>query len=107
MKDGEKLRKIRIRKDFTQEYLALKLGKSQKTISDLEHLETIEPQKLNELCMALEFTKTEFDNFVGDMVFESKHKEVDYSIVRYLLQIVEEQTEIINGPNLNLLGQSQ
>lgn len=95
MKDGEKLRKIRVRKDFSQDYIAQKLGKSQKAISDLEHLDIIEPQKINELCMALEITKADFDNFVDDIVFETKHKEVDPSIVRYLLKIVEEQTEII------------
>jgi transcriptional regulator with XRE-family HTH domain len=95
MNDGEKIRKIRIRKEFSQEYIALKIGKSQKTISDLEHYETIKEEKILEICKALEITKDYFDNYVDEMVFESKHKEVDSSIISYFLKIVVEQNELI------------
>jgi len=93
MNDGEKLRKIRIRKELTQYYIASKLGKSQKAISDLEHLETIEEQKIIKLCEVLEITKADFDNYVDEMIFESTMNESDKLVIRYLLKIIEEQIE--------------
>ena len=98
MNHGEKLRKIRIRKEFSQEYVARKLGKSQKVISDLEHQEIIDDEKLNKLFPALEITKEYFENFKDEyesMTTTPKTDDEQKTIVRYLLKIVEEQTELI------------
>lgn len=91
MNHGETLRKIRRHGDFSQDYIALKLGISQKAYSDLEHRIIINDEKLSEIFTALEITKEEFDSFNPINELEKEDK----TTLKYLIKLVAERSELI------------
>ena len=95
MNHGEKLRKIRTRKELSQEYVAKKIGKSQKAYSNLERKAIIDEKKLNDIINALEITKEEFENFVDEFSIKKQNKKEEDLLTRRLLKLVSEQAETI------------
>ena len=64
MKTGEKIRKIRQLKDFSQSYMAAKLGISQNHYSRLERGETkIAQERLEQIAELLEVDVTDISSF--------------------------------------------
>ena len=95
MHHGETLRKIRRQGDFSQDYIALKLGISQKAYSDLEHRIVINDEKLSEIFEALKITKEEFDSFIDDFNPINELEKEDKTTLKYLIKLVAEQSELI------------
>lgn len=65
---GRNINRIRELKGMKQEALALAIGVSQQTISNLEASETIEEEKLLEIAKALEVTVEAIKNFSEENV---------------------------------------
>lgn len=65
---GRNINRIRELKGMKQEALALAIGVSQQTISNLEASETIDQEKLIEIAKALEVTVEAIENFSEENV---------------------------------------
>jgi transcriptional regulator with XRE-family HTH domain len=59
---GEKIRKIRTLKGFSQEYMSGKLAIKQPQYSDLEKIIDVDNQHFTKICEILEMTKEEIIN---------------------------------------------
>ncbi|MEP6928682.1 MAG: helix-turn-helix transcriptional regulator [Flavobacterium sp.] len=66
---GRNISRIRELKGMKQEALAIAIGISQQTVSNLEASETIDEEKLNQIAKALEVTVEAIKNFSEDAVF--------------------------------------
>lgn len=65
-----KIKTIRELRNFTQEHVARKMGKSQPAYSKIESGETnLDDNMKKALLQALEISENEFDNFDGKQVF--------------------------------------
>ena len=66
---GRNICRIREMRQMKQEALALAIGVSQQTISNIEGSETIEDERLFEIAKALGVTPHAINNFTEDAVF--------------------------------------
>ncbi|MBS7253197.1 helix-turn-helix domain-containing protein [Flavobacterium branchiicola] len=76
---GRNISRIRELKDMKQEALALALGITQQTISNIENSETVDEERLSEIAKALEVSVEAIKNFSDEGVinyFNSFHDNV-------------------------------
>ena len=66
---GRNISRIRELREMKQEALAVALGVSQQTVSNMENSETIEEDKLIEVAKVLGVTAEAIENFSEDAVF--------------------------------------
>lgn len=66
---GRKISRIRELRGMKQETLAVELGISQQSVSNLEQSETIEDEKLEEIATALGVTKEGIKQFNEESIF--------------------------------------
>lgn len=66
---GRNISRIRELREMKQEALAIAIGVSQQTISNIENSETVEEDKLNEIAKALGVTIEILKNFSEEAVF--------------------------------------
>ena len=66
---GRNISRIREMRQMKQEALAMAIGVSQQTISNIEGSETIEDERLFEIAKALGVTPQAISNFTEDAVF--------------------------------------
>lgn len=69
---GEKIRKIRVLKGLSQEYLANQIGVSQNSLSKIELGETkISEKRLHQISIVLELHPNEIINFNEALIFKN------------------------------------
>lgn len=77
---GENIRKIRRDKDFTQEYMAFKMGISQKAYSDIENSKVkINLEILNKISTILDIKPSDICSIshqCGNSDYEAKYNEL-------------------------------
>ncbi len=66
---GRNISRIRELREMKQEALAMAIGVSQQTISNIENSETVEEEKLQEIAKALGVTTEAIKNFSEESVF--------------------------------------
>lgn len=66
---GRKISRIRELRGMKQEFLAMELGLSQQTISNMEQSETIEEDKLEQVAKVLGVTAEGIKNFSDEAIF--------------------------------------
>ena len=66
---GRNISRIREMREMKQEALAIALGVSQQTISNIENSEFVEDEKLREIAKVLGVTPQAINNFSEDAVF--------------------------------------
>ena len=66
---GRKISRIRELRGMKQEFLAMELGLSQQTISNMEQSETIEDDKLEKVAKVLGVTAEGIKNFSDEAIF--------------------------------------
>lgn len=66
---GRKISRIRELRGMKQEFLAIELGLSQQTISNMEQSETIEEDKLEQVAKVLGVTAEGIKNFSDEAIF--------------------------------------
>lgn len=66
---GRKISRIRELRGIKQEALAIELGISQQTVSNIEQSETIDDEKLKEIASALGVSPEAIKNFSDDAIF--------------------------------------
>ena len=94
MNHGETLRKLRINKGYTQDYVAKKLGINQTSYSKWEHQEYLKEEKLLKVLVILEITMKEVNNFVEEFD-PSKPKLGELEVMSNILKIIESQDTIL------------
>jgi transcriptional regulator with XRE-family HTH domain len=95
MNHGETLRKIRVQKGFSQEYVASKLGKRQTSYSQWERKSILDNDRILQVLKILETTKETFDSFGITNAKEESEIKVDSHIVKFLIESNLSQQEII------------
>jgi transcriptional regulator with XRE-family HTH domain len=97
MNDGEAIRKIRINKDLSQQYVSSKLGISQKTLSEWEHKEYLNHEKINKLLKVMETTINIFNALKEEKLQEKDFTEnyIYQEKLDKILTIVEEHSKIL------------
>ena len=68
---GRKISRIRELRGMKQETLAMELGISQQSVSNLEQSETIEEERLEQIAKVLGVTKEGIENFSEEMIFNN------------------------------------
>ena len=66
---GRKISRIRELRGLKQEFIAMEMGVSQQTISNMEQSETIEEDKLEQVAKVLGVTAEGIKNFSDDAIF--------------------------------------
>jgi transcriptional regulator with XRE-family HTH domain len=94
MNHGETLRKLRINKGYTQDYVAKKLGINQTSYSKWEHQEYLKEEKLLKVLVILEITMKEVNNFEEEFD-PSKPKLGELEVMNNILKIIESQDTIL------------
>jgi transcriptional regulator with XRE-family HTH domain len=78
---GRNISRIRELREMKQESLAMAIGVSQQTISNIENSETVEEEKLNSIAQALGVTTEALQNFNEDVMFNffNSFNDTDFS----------------------------
>jgi transcriptional regulator with XRE-family HTH domain len=78
---GRNISRIRELREMKQESLAMAIGVSQQTISNIENSETVEEEKLNAIAQALGVTTEALQNFNEDVMFNffNSFNDADFS----------------------------
>lgn len=77
---GRKISRIRELRGMKQETLAMELGISQQSVSNLEQSETIEEERLEQIAKVLGVTKEGIENFSEEMIFNNINNFNDNSV---------------------------
>jgi transcriptional regulator with XRE-family HTH domain len=102
---GRNISRIRELRGMKQEALALAIGVSQQTISNIENSETVEEEKLLEIAKALEVNTEVIKNFSEEAVFNiigntyhdnssSLNYACTFNPIEKLVEIFEENKEL-------------
>lgn len=78
---GRNISRIRELKGMKQEALAIAIGLSQQTVSNIEASETVDEDKLVEIAKALGVTKEAIENFSEESVFNFFNNFHDHSSI--------------------------
>jgi len=102
---GRKIARIREFKGIKQEALAIELGVSQQTISNIEKSEKIEDEVLEKIARALEVPKSAIDNFneeavvnyfntFNDSSINSNFGTIHFNPIDKWLEVIEENKKL-------------
>ncbi|MEN2487736.1 helix-turn-helix transcriptional regulator [Flavobacterium sp. B11] len=78
---GRNISRIRELKGMKQEALAIAIGLSQQTVSNIEASETVDEERLIEIAKALGVTKEAIENFSEESVFNFFNNFHDHSSI--------------------------
>ena len=78
---GRNISRIRELRDMKQEALAIAIGLSQQTVSNIEASETVDEERLIEIAKALGVTKEAIENFSEESVFNFFNNFHDHSSI--------------------------
>lgn len=78
---GRNISRIRELKGMKQEALAIAIGLSQQTVSNIEASETVDEERLEEIAKALGVTKEAIENFSEESVFNFFNNFHDHSSI--------------------------
>jgi transcriptional regulator with XRE-family HTH domain len=94
MKIGQKIKKIREFKNFTQEYVAFEIGLSQSAYSKIEQGETeLTLTRLKQISVVFEMSPEDILTFNGNFLFSDSHekvKESDYNRLQSMQSAAEQ-----------------
>ena len=103
---GRKISRIRELRGMKQEALAMELGVSQQSVSNMEQSETIEDEKLEQIANVLGVTKEAIENFSEEAVFnyfsnfydsstgQVNHNNCTFNSLDKLMETVEENKKL-------------